>query len=468
MASNYTHDNADYSVIDKARMTLGHASAGLLLPGIDSTTRKEATRLCARDHLEHHVFFNSRGFHNHLNHHLLATFTMGGSAERLQTIFDINKTIERPLASFSNDVVITSDNYKDHLADELCYSAFVNFFHKRLEDAGENWKSAAFEYVFDPQIFQHVMSGLFHPFIQLGYGLEFESKAITAAALAQACVHSPSYKKLLLSDTFAEICSGTLANDSKGFSLIQIIDMIREDGLASEITYAEQPFSDANRAAAESLAIKYAKMWMVEPTQDAVDAKYRELLSVVALVYGSLTRPGHKRLLHFVLMHCLTSAYFLPILFESLTVDQQAKLLQAHCAVTLGTFAIHGSPKLYIPSEVIAVDTRHVTTLSQTDSGNPWLAVFEKAIASDDMHVAKVIRSLWRGNLLNAFASQTESVEGYDMPPPINWLYLAQITVDTIQASTFKDLDQQAQEGKRSWVHGMIGCDAFWTEYPKE
>ncbi|KAJ2800146.1 hypothetical protein H4R20_004169 [Coemansia guatemalensis] len=467
MANNITHDNADYSVIEKTKMSLGHASAGLLLSGVDATTRKEATRLCARDHLEHHVFFDPRGFHNHLNHHLLAVFSLGGSAERLQTIFDLNKTIERPLASFSNDVVITADNYRDHLGDELCYSAYINFFQEQLEDAGEDWKAAVFEYVFDAQIFQHVMSALYHPFIQLGYGLEFESKAITAAALAQACIHSPSYKKLLTSDTFAEVCSNTSANDGRGFSLMQILDMIREDELASGISYSEIPFDEKNMAAAENLAIKYSKLWTVEATKDSVDAKYKELLSVTALIYGSLTRPGHKVLLHFMLLHCLTSAYFLPIFFENLPVDRQAKILQAHCAVTLETFANHGSPKFYITPELIDVDARHAATLSQTDTGNPWLAVFEEAIASNDVHFPKVIRALWRGSLLDAFANQADSTEGYEMPPTINWLYLAQLTVKEIKANYFVDVDQKTQRGGHYWSYGMVGCDEFWAKYPK-
>ncbi|KAJ2610525.1 hypothetical protein H4S08_003584 [Coemansia sp. RSA 1365] len=349
----------------------------------------------------------------------------------------------------------------------MCYSAYVNFFHMQLENAGKDWKSAAFNYTFDPQIFQHVMSGVYHPFIQLGYGLEFESKAITAAALAQACVHSLSYKDLLSGETFAEICANTSTNNGNGFSLMQILDMIREDTLADDISYAKQPFTETNRAAAESLAIKYAKLWTVKSAKDAVDAKYGELLSVMALVYGSLTRPGHKVLLHFMLMHCLSSAYFLPIIFEFLSVDRQAKLLQAHCAVALETFAIHGSPRLYIPPELTAFDARHVAASTQSNSGNPWLEVFEKAIASDDLHVAKVVRSLWRGSILNAFHSQSGTAGGYDMPPPINWLYLAQLTTDTIQANYFKDVDPQTQEGKHYWIYGMIGCDEFWTEYSK-
>ncbi|KAJ2077464.1 hypothetical protein H4R24_005121 [Coemansia sp. RSA 988] len=467
MANNSTHDNTDYSVIEKTKMSLGHASTGLLLPGVDDATRKEATRLCARDHLEHHVFFDKRGFHNHLNHHLLAVFTLGGSAERLQTIFDLNKTIERPLALFSNDVVITSDNYKDHLADEMCYSAYVRFFHEQLEDAGENWRSVVFEYAFDPEIFPYIMSGLYHPFVQLGYGLEFESKTLTAAALAQACVHSLFYEGCLSDSTFAEECSNTLANGGSGFSLMQILDLIRKDKFASDILYTEKPFFETDMTIVESLVVKYAKLWTVESTKTAVDTKYKELLSVVALMYGSLTKPGYKMLLHFALMHCLTSAYFLPIIFEHLSVDRQAKLLQAHCALTLGTFAIHGSPKFYIAPELTAVDARHVESLTPSNSGNPWLEVFEKAIASNDLHVVKAIRSLWRGSLLNAFHNHTDSASSYDMPPAINWLYLAQLTVSVIKADYFEDVDQQTQQGKHYWTYGMVGCDEFWTKYPK-
>ncbi|KAJ2732187.1 hypothetical protein H4R23_002892, partial [Coemansia sp. Cherry 401B] len=94
--AEHSHDDSDYSVVDQARMTLGHAPAGLYLPGIDGATRREATRLCARDYLEHHVFFNNRGFHNHLNHHLLAVFALGAPVKRLQDIFDLHKGMQRP------------------------------------------------------------------------------------------------------------------------------------------------------------------------------------------------------------------------------------------------------------------------------------------------------------------------------------------------------------------------------------
>ncbi|KAJ2110946.1 hypothetical protein IW146_005687, partial [Coemansia sp. RSA 922] len=60
MAGLDFYNNDDNSVIDKAGMALSHSPKGLLLPGVDQTTHHEAVRLCARDYLENHTFFNDQ------------------------------------------------------------------------------------------------------------------------------------------------------------------------------------------------------------------------------------------------------------------------------------------------------------------------------------------------------------------------------------------------------------------------
>ncbi|KAJ2849601.1 hypothetical protein IWW36_002498 [Coemansia brasiliensis] len=459
--AEHTHDDSDYSIIDQAGMSLNHAPSGLYLPGIDSTTHREAVRLCARDYLEHHVFFNHRGFHNHLNHHLLAVFTLGAPTTRLQEIFDLQKGMQRPSYSLESEVDINDENFAQYFSDERHYPNFVRFFQRKLESAGDSWKKVACNYFFHPQIFPLGMSGLFHPLIQFGYGLEFESQAITATALAQACVHSPSYNKLFSPDTFAEICSQP---GKSNLSLMQLLEQIRQDQRKSDLDFTSEPYRHSGITAfAEELAITYSKMWSLSPTKEAIDAKYHELLSTVALIYGSLTKPGYQVVLHFVLMHCLTSAYFLPIIMDCLPLEKQAKLLKAHCAATLATFVVHGCPNLYITPEISSTDTHVAVSDSQGNINNQWLDVFAKAIANNDMHVAKVIRGLWRGSLLNAFPNEQPTCkDDYELPPPINWLYLARTTVDTITADSFNDMDKQLKEGKYFWKFGVVGSDEFW------
>ncbi|KAJ1997519.1 hypothetical protein GGI04_005370, partial [Coemansia thaxteri] len=232
--ANLSFDNDDYSVIDKAAMVLAHNPVGLTLPGIDHVTHREATRLCARDYLENHVFFNEHRFHNHLNHHLLAAFSMGASPARLQRIFDINKPIQRPALVPCNDVTITPDNFTKYLSDESYYPNFVAFYRRELAKSDDNWSAVVAHYAFHPDMFPLFMSGLLHPFIQLGYGLEFKSEAIIATALAQASVHQPQFARIFDRDTFDDICAANQDEDSSsiGLPLLAILDKLRNDPLS--------------------------------------------------------------------------------------------------------------------------------------------------------------------------------------------------------------------------------------------
>ncbi|KAJ2683592.1 hypothetical protein IWW39_005417, partial [Coemansia spiralis] len=156
-------DDDDYSVIDKAGMALSHNPCGLLLPGVDPTTHREAVRLCARDYLENHIFINDRQFHSHLNHHLLAVYSLGGSTKRLQEIFDINNSYRRPSLAMVDDVTITTDNYTEYLVKEEYYPNFVAFYRRELAASNGNINSVVAKYFFDPHIFPLAMSGLLHP-----------------------------------------------------------------------------------------------------------------------------------------------------------------------------------------------------------------------------------------------------------------------------------------------------------------
>ncbi|KAJ2679767.1 hypothetical protein GGI25_001218 [Coemansia spiralis] len=376
-----SHDNSDFSVIEKAGMSLGHAPAGLLLPGIDGEIHKEATCLCARDYLEHHVFFNNIKFHNHLNHHLLAAYSMGASVERLQEIFDGNRLIQRSSLSTHEAITIDATNYINYLSQEKYYLDLVRFFHKELDAAGDGWHSVVAKYIFEPHLFPLVMSGFVHPFIQLGYALEFESKAIAATALAQTCKS----------------------------------DKMRDERINMKIPFSGFIFAPPNAASAERLAAKYAKRWVVDADEKAIDAKYYELLSVVSLWYIALTRPGYRLMLDFFTMHLL-----------------------------------------FIAPEHTAADSHSIANESYGDSVNPWFDVFEKAISSNDMYVPKVIHSLWRGNLLCSNSDTSEQA------PSVNWLYIAHCTVDNITANTFVS-DLSKSDVNSTWEKGMYGYDEFWV-----
>ncbi|KAJ1666362.1 hypothetical protein EV178_002318 [Coemansia sp. RSA 1646] len=458
------HENTDYSVIEKASMSLGHAPSGLLLPGIDKNTEKEATRLCARDYLEHHVFFNNYRFHNHLNHHLLAVFSMGGSAKRLQEIFDGNRIIQRPTMPM-HQVEINATNYTEYLAKEEHYPDYVAFFHKELDAAGDEWHAVVSKYISDPRIFPFFMSGAFHPFIQIGYGLEFESKAITATALAQACVHIPDVEESYFPAAFEEMRMNLDNGSADDVSLMQTLDMLRGERAAADIEYKESIFARENTILGSKLAAKYGKLWTVCADEKAISAKYEELLSTAALLYISTTRPGYKQVLDFFVLHCLTSAYFLPIILDVLSIEQKARTLHAHWIVTLSIYSLVGAPQLYITPEHTATNTHAVADGIYGGSANPWLGVFKDAINHNDIHVPKVIRALWRGSILSALQNK-DSTEQKALPP-VNWLYIARATLDTITMSSLISGSDDRNKGTRFWDKGMLGYDQFWENREK-
>ncbi|KAI8318736.1 hypothetical protein GQ54DRAFT_299930 [Martensiomyces pterosporus] len=454
------HDNADYTVIDQAGMKLSHVPASLQLPGIDAKTREEATRLCARDYLEHHAFFNYMQFHNHLIHHLLASFSLGASAQRLQDIYDTNKPMQRKSLSPAANVVITVHNYDQHLSQEDYYPNYVDFFRREIKTSEGGWRAVVSKYLFEPKVFPLAMSGLFHPFIQLGYGMEFESEAIIATGLAQACVHKLQFNKTTVFDTPAPAA----ADDGEGLSLMQIIEKMRNDPLINELEQHTEQFTGEVRVIAEDIATKHSGKWVVNADAESIKAKYHELLTAIGYMYGAITRPGYKPIFEFSLMHCLTSAYFLPIYFDVLSIDQQARLLRVYNFTVLCIYALKGCPEFHATDELSATDTRQGLQTLPDGNNNPWFPVFEKAIVSNDMHVAKVVRTLWRASLLDAFHDQKETSDRYPLLPPVNWLHIASTTIDTITMSSFDNQEKQHEEGKRGWARGFTAFDGYWAE----
>ncbi|KAJ2373681.1 hypothetical protein GGI05_007426, partial [Coemansia sp. RSA 2603] len=356
------------------------------------------------------------------------------SAQRLQQIFDLYKSIQRPALPRPDKVDITAETLSKYFSQDEHYQDYIVFFQKELADAGAEWKSVAAEYFFDPKVLPLSMSGLFHPLIQFGYGLEFESQTITATGLAMAYTHCVGYKRMFQPKVFDQICANkNEANGGKGMSLWQIISAVRKDSLNAEIMFTTDLHAVIGNSVPEDLAIKYSPMWNVELNEASISAKYAELLSVIAHIFGSTTQPQYVYRYEFFIMHLLTSAYFLPILFEALSIERKAMLLHAHSAMTIALFAAVGSPDIITTLEMKSIDTHaEYTKLNPPVDGskgivreNPWFDVFDKAIASDDMHVAKVVRSLWRGDMMSAFTDQPTCDQEYELPPRVNWLYIA-------------------------------------------
>ena len=129
-------------------------------------------------------------------------------------------------------------------------------------------------------LFARLFGGFLHPFIHLGFGIEFQQPAIVAEALAQTAVHGNWMGKFLFpaekaAKENAAITNGANGNVSNGGgrkkskTLVDLIDEIRADAKLSKSAH----YNDGNkirdgvikRAGAEM--VHYASQFTVNPDE---------------------------------------------------------------------------------------------------------------------------------------------------------------------------------------------------------
>jgi hypothetical protein len=134
---------------------------------------------------QHHIYFNDKaGLHNHLTHHLLAAFSLGASADRIRAIHAHQSRIQLPLKPAHRDA---SFDVNEHWGDDNYYHDYLDFFTKEIEerDAGDGRRTLE-RWLFDEelgksaQFYTRCLSGAYHPFIHLGYGLEYNLNCMIA------------------------------------------------------------------------------------------------------------------------------------------------------------------------------------------------------------------------------------------------------------------------------------------------
>jgi len=176
-------------------------------------------------------------------------------------------------------------------------------------------------------------------------------------------------------------------------------------------------------------------------------------MSIAMVLYSGTTRPGKDIKLDFFLMHSLTSALFLPIFVSHLTLAQSARILQAHFAVTLVLYVSRGRPRLHLADNL----SSYKSELSgyNEDITNPWLKVIERAIAHDDVHVVKALRSLVYGGTYLAHGDKGELKETPEETRDLShyWLNSAKMTLDAVRDD-------------RWWHQAGIGFDEAWDGRP--
>src|SRR5215469_10161996 len=184
---------------------------------------------------------------NHIVHHLLTLYALGGDPATIQRHYVNNKTYQRPPGPTRDEVVKEMHDpakFKKLLGQEEYYHNFLIFFQSEIDAKG--WSAVINEYCLArderaDDMLVRLFMGFLHPLIHLGFGVEFKQPAIIAEALAQAAVHGNWMKPMFFD---AEKAAATRKEKGeKPKSLVSLLDEIHDD----EILRVAPHWEDANK-----------------------------------------------------------------------------------------------------------------------------------------------------------------------------------------------------------------------------
>ncbi|KAJ8595539.1 hypothetical protein M405DRAFT_338266 [Rhizopogon salebrosus TDB-379] len=390
-----------------------------------------ALRYVLKDnHTKYHIFFNDLKFHNHITHRALALYATGASGSLIERLYKQDTTIQRP--AIVPPESITEENFIEHLGDENFYAGYFAFFVKAIEEKGAS--TTLDEFVFSekynfldsqdsstqPVMMNRFLGALLHPFIHVGYGLEFGIPGLVAEGLALASVHESQGPMFLPSLLFGH--GGTTAVEDVTTRLSSLLLNTRVPITSPKVEQPKRnhPFNIITKILRDSefapkkmekyfngkihvlLAEhggniwRYAEQWTIDLSQPGeIERKIEECIWTTTILYaiGGWSKDKGFRA-DFFLMHLVTSSLFLPATLAYLSQDSQVTLLRSYFAFVLAWWISRGRPRPDIQGFLSANNSHHSSDGKVPSEANSFLDIVRSGAVHPNEHVLKVQRSL--------------------------------------------------------------------------
>ncbi|KAJ7816247.1 hypothetical protein B0H13DRAFT_2380529 [Mycena leptocephala] len=465
---------------------------GVIHSAATYSSAKVLEELLHKDYVSHHCFFNDLGFHNHLPHHLVAAYDMGAPPALLKLIYEDLAPTLRPIDRQGED--ITEANWTTRLGERKAYGSYLAFFADQITKNGvqETFR----RYVMAPEangnealMFARLLGGALHPFLQVGFGVEFGQDYMIAEGLGMAAVTSGETAKFVL-----DIPSGLpeIANTSKGVTLLALLREVYDSPVLKPVmpyepnamlsTRFQKLTQNADRAA--ELKRIYAK-WSIDttltgPASDAEFAnKAEECLWQATLLLAATGKPNHAPRLDFFLMHVLTSSLCIPSLLRILPDPvHKAQLLQGYARTSALFVLLRGRPRVNVPLlmsyTAFPRPPKHAAPGGPDALGDPlkdgetnaWPAMLQSALHHKDAHVLKVVRMLYYCALRYGPTAPGGAIGARDRDGKETHVGAGEMdgTVFVRAAGVVSDtLGWVAYGGKEGrWDQSALGWDAAW------
>lgn len=393
-------------------------------PNAGTTPDSSATlrRLLIENHKRFHVFFNDRGFQNHLSHHLFAAYSIGAPTHVLQNAYDEYASYQRP--AYQSPESINHENWTKHLGKEDFYNAYMNFFGTEIKKNGLPATLEKYVFSYDAnwgpselRMLDRFLSGLFHSMIHFGHAPEFRVNGMAAEGLAQTAVHEPSLQNLFDLSFFTESnkTSTYLSPLTSALSLSNsATKQFRQDRVHS-FTILSRILADdrlkAGTACGQDMNVlssevlknaggilrEYASLWNITEGEQEIQERVEELNWFVTLLFGVGGWNKSKGFrASFFLAHLVTSNLFLPSILPLLKPQHQIELMRAYFATSLTWYVAQGRPALDVHGffQSVTTEPKPDPDSKSEPEGNPWYTILAHSIQHPDEHQIKTARAL--------------------------------------------------------------------------
>ncbi|KAF8510455.1 hypothetical protein BU17DRAFT_98061 [Hysterangium stoloniferum] len=481
----------------------------LSLPGATAASKATAERLLKTDEESHHCYFRPAGLHNHLSHHVLTAYDLGAPASLLEAIYDKEAKIQRPIDLNENGVVpegtpnpgdINDENWVKWLGNAKAYQALVAFFSGKISDMGA--RKAVEQYFFSSapnengaHMLTRLCNGALHPFIQVGFGLEFDLEIEVAAGLAQAAVHGvnddqihPSLERFIDANI---VLNAELPHKGRqprtGSSILYLLRQIYDSPeLVPVLPYEPDALLSKRRRdlGATRLAELHRILGQFDPgdTHEALAGRVEELIFAVTLLTFGSGKPNRKPRLDFFLMHLLTSSLFLPSYLKYFpSIKHQKALFRRYLQEWGEVLMLRGRPRIDATLVMSYTDNpippsrppplAHPESLA-ANGRNPWPAMIEDALHAPDSHTLKSLRALLYGATRYGTLAKGEIIGAWGPDGKETHPGISQVdgSIFVRAAGVLMDILGWVTHGQQpgNWDRSALGWDDAWKLEDRE
>ncbi|GLA09626.1 hypothetical protein AnigIFM60653_011957 [Aspergillus niger] len=323
--------------------------------------------------------------HSHLPHLLGSAYFLGASAQQLEELYEHEITTLREIDdTFILGSALSRDNWRQFLGHKPYTVAYVQYFDRELERKNGDWKTLLREYLFpgpDPLI-NGFCGGLGHPFIHLAYAWELQSAAVATESLSLGCTENMEGHSLL--DSYPPDNS-TYKTSSFADVIQRVHDDQRFDNLFEHqgITNIEALMQQRFEA-----VLEHWNAWEVS-TANALQQLENICDTSVLLAIATGDR---ERKFDFYLVHTMTVAHALRVLWELFPEDQRACILRQYALFVIMVYICQKKPVIHRD----LTDGIESVQLTGNGDDNGWDALVGRALQHKwykDSHFFKVVRA---------------------------------------------------------------------------